>query len=205
MATPFLINTPTNFVSLTGTTDIPVPIPTLVAGIGTPVTIGSLTLPLTTRGNRVFIEGTIPLVFTALAAITAGSLDVVLEVFRSSTSTTPIFRSRQTIVSGLTITAGGLTIYDVLPFQFVDDPSAPLCAGSTEYFFRVTAISTAILAAAATLTVDSVAQGLFFNIVAEEKPAVILNQFTSFTPVTPTTSITPVIPVIPPVIPPLVP
>ncbi|MBK1812973.1 hypothetical protein JHL18_20320 [Clostridium sp. YIM B02505] len=204
MATPFLINTPTNFVSITGTADIPVPIPA-VAGIGTPVTIGSLTLPLTTRGNRVFIEGTIPLVFTALAAVAAvGSVDVVLEVFRSATSTTPIFRSRQTIVSGLTLAVGAV-IYDVLPFQFVDDPATPLCAGSTDYFFRVTAITAGIVVAAATLTVNSVAQGLFFNIIAEEKPAVLLNQFTSFTGITPTTSILPVIPPIIPIIPPLVP
>lgn len=199
MATPFLIETPTNFVSITGTTTIPIPVPA-VAGIGTPVTIGSLTLPLSTRGNRVFIEGTIPLVFTALAAVAAtGSLDVVLEVFRSNTSTTPIFRSRQTIVSGLTLLTGAV-IYDVLPFQFVDDPAVSQCAGSASYFFRVYVITSGITVALATLTVNSVAQGLFYNIIAEEKPGIPLTQLNCVcaTPTTTVISVTP--PVIPPII-----
>jgi hypothetical protein len=192
MATPFLIETPTNFVSISGSTDIPIPVPA-VAGVGTPVTIGSLTLPLSTRGNRVFIEGTIPLVFTTLAAVAAtGSIDVVLEVFRSNTSTTPIFRSRQTIVSGLTLLAGAV-IYDVLPFQFVDDPAVSQCGGSASYFFRVYVITSGITAAIATLTVNSVAQGLFYNIIAEEKPAVQLTQLTCVF-ATPTTTVTPLIP-----------
>ena len=192
MATPFLIETPTNFVSITGTTDIPVPVPAL-PGVGTPVTIGSLTLPLSTRGNRVFIEGTIPLIFTSVATIAvAGKLDIVLEVFRSSTSTTPIQRFRQTIVSGFTATAI-TTVYDILPFQFVDDPAVSQCGGSASYFFRVYAITAGFAVAIGTLTVNSVAEGLFYNIIAEEKPALQLPAFTcAFA--TPTTPVTPVIP-----------
>ena len=188
MATPFLIETPTNFVSIAGSTNITVTIPT-TAGIGTPVAIGNLTLPLSTRGNRVLIEGTIPLIFTSVAAIaTAGSLDVVLEVFRSNTSTTPIFRSRQTIVSGFTATAV-TTIYDVLPFQFVDDPAVSQCAGTAGYFFRVYVITAGFTVAIGTLTVNSVTQGLFYNIIAEEKPGIPLTQLTCLC-VTPTTTIT---------------
>ncbi|GKU23522.1 hypothetical protein [Clostridium folliculivorans] len=169
MATPFLIETPTNFATITGSTNIPITVPT-TAGIGTPVTIGSLALPLSSKNDVVFIEGTIPLVFTTLAALTAaGSLDVVLEVFRSNTSTAPIFRSRQTIINGLTLATVGTTIYDILPFQFVDDPVIPLCGGETDYFFRAYVVTTGITVAAASLTVNSTAQGLFYNITAEEE------------------------------------
>ncbi|GFP77154.1 hypothetical protein [Clostridium fungisolvens] len=172
MATPFLIETPSNFATITGSTNITIPVPN--TGAGTPVTIGTLTLPLSSRNDVVFIEGTIPLVLSVTsttAAINLGSLDVILEVFRSTTSTAPIFRSRQTIVSGLTVATGtSTTIYDVLPFQFVDDPILPLCGAEADYVFRMYVVVSGLTGnGSVTVTVNSTTQGLFYNITAEEK------------------------------------
>ncbi|WP_160678183.1 hypothetical protein [Clostridium sp. C8-1-8] len=192
MATPLSIQTTSSFASLTGTTPIPVPVP-LLPGTGTETPIGSIILPLSNRSGRVFIEGTIPVVLSALAAAAAitGTLDVVLSVYRSATATTPIYTIRQTLLPATALAALAAPIFDILPFQFVDAPAVPLCADTSSYFFRVTAITTGITITAATLTVNSTitTPGEFFNIIAEEVPGPVLGTTTTTT----TTITTPIV------------
>ncbi|QAA31611.1 hypothetical protein [Clostridium manihotivorum] len=184
MATPLSIQTTPSFASLTGTAPITIPVPIIAGGSNT-ATIGSIVLPVTNPGGRVFIEGVIPLALTLTlpAATITGGIDVILSVYRSATATTPIYNIRKTIFNsiGLVVAAIATTaVYDVLPFQFVETPGVPLCANTSSYFFTVTVVTTGLtLAVGSTVTINAplvappVTPTLIpevFNIVAQEVP-----------------------------------
>jgi hypothetical protein len=184
MATPLSIQTTPSFASLTGTAPITIPVPLTAAATPSTATLGSIVLPITNAGGRVFVEGTIPLALSLTIPLPAlavtGGIEVTLSVYRSATSTTPIYNVRKTLFSaiGLAIALAATTFYDILPFQFVETPGVPLCANTASYFFTLTVVTTGLtIAAGSAVVVNSPlppppagAIPEVFNIIAEEVP-----------------------------------